>query len=46
MENDFWNRDIGKVVFISGNILIPLPIGLRDQRMRLLHMRSGGSTYR
>ena len=48
MENKFWKRDKGKVMFISGKKSLPLPlsVGWRDQRMWVLHRRSGGSIDR
>ena len=46
MENEFWKRAEGKVMFILGKKSLPVPVGSRDQRMRVLHMRSGVSTDR
>ena len=33
-------------MFISGKRSLPVPVGWRDNIMRLLRKRSGGSTYR
>ena len=46
MENEFCKISEGKVVFIGGKNLLPVPVGWRDQIMRVLHRRLIGSTDR
>ena len=46
IENEFWKRAEGKMVFIAGKISMLVPVGWRYQRMWVLHRRSGGSTNR
>ena len=46
IKNEFWKKAKGKVVFIAGKILLPVPVGCRYQIMRVLHRRSVGSTDR
>ena len=46
MENDYWKRAKGKVIFIAGNNSLPVPLGWIYKRIRVLHRRLRGSTDR
>ena len=46
MENRFWKRAKGKVMFVAGKKSLPVPVGWVYPRMWVLHRRSGGSTDR
>ena len=46
VENEFWKRAKGQVMFIAGKKSLLVSEGWRDQRMQVLHRRQGGSTYR
>ena len=46
LENYFCKRAKWKVIFIAGKKLLPVTLGWRDQRMRVIHSRSVGSTDR
>ena len=46
IENDCWKWSKGKVMFITRKKLLPISVGCRYHRMRVLQRRLGGSKKR
>ena len=46
VQNGFWKRLRVKVVYVGGNKMLLESEGQKVKTMRVLYMRSGGSTYR
>ena len=45
-KNKFWKREKLQVIYIAGKKLVPMNMGWKGQRMRVLHKISGGSMDR
>ena len=46
IDNDFWKRSRGEMIFIAGKKLIPVPVEWRYQIIWVLSRILVGSTYR
>ena len=44
-ENEFWKRDKIQVIYIEGKKSLPVKVGWKGKRMRVLHKMYVGSTY-